>query len=58
MPTLMLIKLIKFGDDALVIKIPKALARCCCLAVGSKLQLLATISLVIKPQQISKSGRR
>ena len=63
MPTLMLRKLIRFGDGGLVINVPKAWARYYGLKAGDCLQVIADGELVIrvwKPetkQEATDSGK-
>ncbi len=50
MPLMLLRKLIRFGQEGLVLTIPKGWARYHALKAGDKVELLVNDSLTIKPQ--------
>ena len=58
MPTLMLRKLIKFGDGGLVVTVPKAWARYHRLKAGDRLEVIADGELLIRPAKRGLSGLR
>ena len=51
MPTLTIRKLIRFGDDGLVITVPKSLVRYYGLKAGDKLEVVADSELVVRLEQ-------
>lgn len=51
MPTLTIRKLIRFGNDGLVITVPKSWVRYYGLKAGDKLEVVADSELVVRPKQ-------
>ena len=51
MPTLTVSKLIRFGDDGLVITVPKSWVCHYGLKAGDKLEVVADGELVVRPKQ-------
>ena len=51
MPTLTIRKLVRFGDDGLVITVPKNWVRYYGLKAGDKLEVVADSELVVHPKQ-------
>jgi hypothetical protein len=58
MPTLTYRKLIKFGDDGLVLTVPKAWIRYYRLKAGDKLVVVSNRNLVIHPEGNEKRAKR
>ncbi len=58
MPTLTVRKLIRFGDDGLVITLPKSWTRYYGLKPGDQLQVIANGELTIRLQKRRENGQR